>query len=135
MKQILILISLLSFTFSSAFAQTSSNSKVELKVLSWNIYMLPGIANLSKEIEKSNKRGRAEEIASLLSASDYDIIIFQEAFLPAARKRLVKGLSEIYPFQFGPTNPSGISLKTNSGSLISERINKYGLLCMLLSVI
>jgi endonuclease/exonuclease/phosphatase family metal-dependent hydrolase len=92
-----------------------------LNVLSWNIYMLPGITNLSKEIGKSHKKSRAEEIAQVLNNSNYDLVIFQEAFFNPARKLLAKNIKLKYPYQYGPINPSGLSLKTNSGIFIVSK--------------
>ncbi len=54
-------------------------SPQKLKLLSWNIYMLPGVI--------SNLNGRrAEAIGKWLAASDYDIVVFQEAFCPDSWK-------------------------------------------------
>ena len=105
-----------------AFSSLAQNQKKEtLDVLSWNIYMLPGITNLSKEIEKNNKKERATEIAEVINNSNYDVIVFQEAFFSPARGVLAKGIKEKYPFQYGPINPSGISLKTNSGIFVVSK--------------
>jgi len=95
--------------------------KKTLDVLSWNIYLLPGITNLSKEIEKNNKKERAAEIAEVLNNSKYDVVVFQEAFFSPARGVLAKSIKELYPFQYGPINPSGLSLKTNSGLFVVSK--------------
>lgn len=100
-------------------AQEQNNS---LDILSWNIYMLPGIANLSKEIDKSDKKGRAFEIAQLVNGSPYEIIVFQEAFFNPARRILSKNIMEQYPYQYGPINPSKASLKTSSGIFVVSKI-------------
>ena len=102
----------------SSFAQ---NQDAELKVLSWNIYFLPGIANLSKEIKKSDKKGRAQEIADYVNQSDYDVILFQEAFFNPARRILSKEIEREYPYQYGPINPSKMSLKTSSGVFVVSK--------------
>lgn len=100
-------------------AQTQAD---DLKILSWNIYMLPGITNLSKDIKKSDKRGRATEIAEMANKSNYDIIVFQEAFFGPARKVLSNNIKEAFPYQYGPFNPSKASLKTSSGIFIVSKI-------------
>lgn len=105
--------------FISSTAQNEPNDTLD--VLSWNIYMLPGIANLSKEIEKSAKKERALEIASVLNNSNYDVVIFQEAFFNPARRLLAKKITANYPFQYGPINPSGLSLKTSSGIFVVSK--------------
>lgn len=96
--------------------------KEDLNILSWNIYMLPGITNLSKSIEKNDKKLRAAEIADYLNANAYDIVVFQEAFFNPARRLLSKGIKEMYPYQYGPINPSKLSLKTSSGIFIVSKI-------------
>ncbi|MGB1248294.1 MAG: endonuclease/exonuclease/phosphatase family protein [Chitinophagales bacterium] len=93
-----------------------------LRILSWNIYMLPGIANLSKQIEKNQKRQRAVEIGEMISASDYDIVVFQESFFAPARRKLKKALKKAYPYMYGPINRGGFGLKTSSGIFIVSKI-------------
>jgi endonuclease/exonuclease/phosphatase family metal-dependent hydrolase len=83
-------------------------SPQKLKLLSWNIYMLPGV------ITNLNGR-RAEAIGKLLAASDYDIVVFQEAFCPLARMKLRRLLATRFPYQAGPANRKLFSVKTNSG--------------------
>lgn len=79
-----------------------------LKVLSWNIYMLP------KMVVRKGKRDRAHAIVEELRKSDFDVIVFQEAFLPAARSIIGEGLKDMFPYQYGPANNSK-SILTNSG--------------------
>ncbi len=81
---------------------------VNLKVLSWNIYMLPGIVS-------SNQAARAEAIGELLATTDYDIIAFQEAFHRKARKIISRHLQPAFSFQAGPANQKGIAFRTHSG--------------------
>lgn len=80
-----------------------------LKVLTWNIYMLPKI------VPGLHKRERAHAIVEALKKSDFDVIVFQEAFLPAARQIISEGLKGVYEFQYGPANNDGFTIKTNSG--------------------
>lgn len=87
----------------------------ELKILNWNIYMLPH-CNI---IHKNKKRARA--IADKLATMDYDIIVFQEAFDYRARKILRQSLSPKYPYIYGPANESFFSLRTNSGLWILSK--------------
>jgi len=80
----------------------------KIKILSWNIYMLPGFLS-------HGKKSRAEAIGRILASSDYDIIVFQEAFDANARNILSRFLQPAFPFEAGPANRKMISLKTNSG--------------------
>lgn len=96
--------------------ETEVDSK-NLKILSWNIYMLPKI------VVQRHKRERAHAIVDTLRKSDFDIIVFQEAFFPASREIIGEGLRTLYPYQYGPANNDGKTLKTNSGVWILSKIN------------
>ena len=89
---------------------TATNQKVDLKILSWNIYMLE-----ERFFIFTGQQQRASLIAALLAKEDYDVIVFQEAFNPKAREIIADGLSEKYPYQVGPLNDKKGLLKTNSG--------------------
>ncbi|MFN0201146.1 MAG: sphingomyelin phosphodiesterase [Bacteroidia bacterium] len=91
-------------------------STEKLKVLSWNIYMLPNM------IKPSQKRERAREIVNVVQNSDYDVIVFQEAFLSRARHIIRKGVKQLYPYQVGPANRKLIGLKMHSGVWILSRV-------------
>lgn len=89
----------------------------ELKILSWNIYMLPHL-----DFKNSNKM-RAAAIAKELNLSDYSIIIFQEAFDINARNKIREVLKQNFPFFYGPANNSSwYSTHTSSGLWIASRI-------------
>mgnify|MGYP003574901326 CR=1 FL=1 len=83
MKKLLALILLLpSLSFSA-----------EIKLLTWNIFMIP------KPINFSLQKTRSQEIAKQLAQTDYDVITLQEAFSPAARRRISKALALSHPYQ------------------------------------
>lgn len=88
----------------------------ELKILTWNIYMLPH-CNI---INKNKKRARA--IAEKLSQLEYDIILFEEAFDYRARRIIRNALNNKYPFIYGPANESFFSLRTNSGLWVLSKV-------------
>ena len=88
----------------------------KLKILTWNIYMLP----FCSKIHKNCKRAMA--IALEIPEYAYDIIIFEEAFDHQARKILRNQLKGYYPFMYGPANKSSFSFKTNSGIWILSKI-------------
>ncbi len=116
---LLLFLSLQDLTAMPVVSQNQENDSKEetnLKILSWNIYMLPAIA------VRPGKRERAYAIVEELKKSDFDVIVFQEAFLPAARKIIQEGLKDRYAFDYGPANNGGLSFKTNSGIwVISNR--------------
>jgi endonuclease/exonuclease/phosphatase family metal-dependent hydrolase len=89
----------------------------EMKILSWNIYMLPHL-----DFKNSNKL-RAVAIAKELNRSDYSIIVFQEAFDRKSRNIIREVLQENFPFFYGPVNNSSwYSAQTSSGLWIASRI-------------
>jgi len=96
-----------------SYKNFSSPSKI--KILSWNIYMLPGIAPIR------GRATRAKAIGETLKDSDYDVIVFQEAFHHKARRKIEKLLEEKFPYQAGPANRKLISMKTNSGIWIFSK--------------
>lgn len=101
------------------FPQNYNNSdqKKTLKILSWNIYMLPYFL-----YSGSNKAKRAEGIVEEIKKRDYDVVVFQEAFKARPRNILSKGLRAMYPYQYGPANKKAMTLKTNSGIWIVSKI-------------
>lgn len=88
----------------------------ELRILTYNIYMLPFCSELHRNT------GRAEAIAKELAESKFDIIVFEEAFDYKARKILRNHLKGKYPFIYGPANDSRFSFKTNSGIWLLSKI-------------
>lgn len=87
-----------------------------LKILSWNIYMLPYISLFNGNAD------RAKVIADKLQHSDYQIIVFQEAFSSKCRNILSKRLAREYPFQYGPANKCLMPFRTSSGLWVVSKI-------------
>lgn len=117
MKQVLLCICFLLFLLvSQAQPGPTSAPPEKIKILSWNIYMLPHfIASGSGKID------RARAIGETLSASDYDVIFFQEAFHPKSRKMIINQLISQFPYHSGPANKQVISPKANSGLWIFSK--------------
>ncbi len=86
-----------------------------LRVLSWNIYMLPKFAKIT------GKRQRAALIAMKMKAEQVDILVFQEAFLEDARRILRNELRAFFPYEYGPANEK-FSIKTNSGIWVLSKV-------------
>lgn len=87
----------------------------ELRILSWNIYMLPYLS-LFNDNDK-----RAKAIAERLNGSNYHLIVFQEAFSSKCRNIMSKILLAGFPYQYGPANEKRFSLRTNSGLWIVSK--------------
>ena len=113
MKALVLVLTSIFFAPVAGSAQPLASKKI--KVLSWNIYMLPGFLG-------TGKLSRAEAIGRLLAVSDYDVIVFQEAFHGNSRNIISRQLQPAFPFQAGPANQKSMSLKTNSGIWI---LSKY----------
>lgn len=94
---------------------TGLTQNTSLKILSWNIYMLP------RFIKNTGKLERAAKIGQNIQESDYDVIVFQEAFHKGARNTIKKYLEEKYPYMAGPANRQTFSLRTNSGLWILSK--------------
>ena len=90
----------------------------ELRILSWNIQMLP---RLLFKISRGPMR-RARLIPQHILDDKIDIIVFQEAFDPRARRILKRRLKETYPHIIGPANSGAFRLKTNSGIWMLSKI-------------
>jgi endonuclease/exonuclease/phosphatase family metal-dependent hydrolase len=105
LKFLLVLITIL-------FAQLSYAQ--ELKILSWNIFMIP------KPINWTFQKERAEIIVDTLKDSSYEVLFFQEAFAVSARKRLIAGLKNTYPFMV-TTNGKKFGTVQNSGLLVFSK--------------
>lgn len=122
---LVFIISLSAKTFAtdpdSTYRKDSSANKTEiepLRILSWNIFMLPAYI-FETEYKYKRALGIAEEIKKL----NYHIIVFQEAFHNIARSTIAKALLELYPYQYGPGNKSLI--RFNSGIWIISKIPLY----------
>lgn len=99
-----------------AFSQPAEDAGKELKILSWNIYMLPRFAL------HTGKRKRAREIVKEIPKENYDIIVFQEAFHGDARRIIKRAFKKLYPYRIGPANRRPWLIKTSSGVWILSKI-------------
>ena len=80
-----LIILLLANSFS--FSQSSDS----LKVVSWNVFLRPGILK-DKQLE------RVDSIAASILKMNADLVVLQEVFHKKSRKKLIKALSEAYPY-------------------------------------
>jgi len=103
-------------TIDSCATDSAPGSPFRLKILSWNIGMLPVLDLFAGNDE------RAEAVATALFSCDYDIIVFQEAFSPVARSIILNKLHDLYHFVYGPVNKQILSLKFNSGIWILSKV-------------
>ncbi len=111
----IILLSIFISTIAKANTIQNPPPQDTLKILSWNIHMLPYFVYY-----KSKKRIRARRILEEVKNSDYQILVFQEVFHRRVRKKLKRALKKKYPYQYGPANRKRFKLKTNSGIWVAS---------------
>ncbi|PLX09075.1 MAG: hypothetical protein C0596_04545 [Marinilabiliales bacterium] len=100
---------LILFLYSFVYSQ-----ETELNILTWNIQMLPnGPSIFSKDLRKLQKV-RLSKIIEHCNSAEYDIIVFQEVFDRELRRKLVRKLQKVYPYQ--------IKTKTKFGRLTSNGV-------------
>lgn len=99
-------------TACSALAQTNEGV-VTLNVLSWNIFMRPAGLFWDGQLE------RAKHIGALLKDSEYDVLLFQEAFGKKSMKILKEALGGEFPYEILPANTNRIF---NNGLWVLSRI-------------
>ncbi len=87
----------------------------EIKLLTWNVFMLPPPINFSKQ------KLRASHISQKLVESDYDIILLQEAFMNSTRKSIARSLKEKYPYQEHLRKSKKLLHFVNSGLFIASK--------------
>lgn len=75
-------------------ATTTSVFASQIKLLSWNVYMLP------KPIKVSWQKYRTEIISQQLSKSDYDVMFFQEAFVGSFHDAMKSKLKKTHPHHY-----------------------------------
>jgi endonuclease/exonuclease/phosphatase family metal-dependent hydrolase len=88
----------------------------ELRLLSWNIFMIP------KPINFSLQGQRAPLMAKALKSSSYDIILLQEGFRKRTRGLLNRELRKNFPFQEYLQRSVRPNHFLNSGLLIYSRL-------------
>lgn len=90
--------------------------KEELKILSWNIFMLPYIGAIN------NNSNRAKAIGEIIFYMNYDIVVFQEAFNSFSRKLILNELKNKYKYVYSPVNEENNYWETNSGIWVLSKI-------------
>ncbi|HTA28546.1 MAG TPA: sphingomyelin phosphodiesterase [Bacteroidia bacterium] len=99
-----------------SFSQCENQSKGgQLKIITWNIYMLPHLFVHTGQAE------RAKEIADTLKNVDADVIVFEEAFDNKARNIIRNNLKAYFPYESG--DPGKKSMwKTSCGVWIISKV-------------
>ncbi|MBP7076144.1 MAG: endonuclease/exonuclease/phosphatase family protein [Bacteroidales bacterium] len=99
---------------------TDTSETVILKVLSWNIQMLPNGFDIFSESLRKLQHVRVDWIIEHCLAQDYDIIVFQEVFDVQMKHKIRKHLKSEYPFQVNTRTKFGRF--TSNGILIVSKL-------------
>lgn len=106
-------------TSSWAQIEPLEEGQTNLKLLTWNVQLLPrGMRAFSSSLRKQQKE-RLPHIIEHCQQADYDVIVFQEVFDAPLSKKLQKALKKKYPYQCKPLKQFG--RMTSSGVLIVSR--------------
>lgn len=101
--------------------QAAAKSETSLKILTWNIQMLPTVlAAFTAKLDKMQYE-RVPWIVDYLKTQDYDLICFQEALDPRAVQQLVEGLRPVYPYVVLPRY-GGHFWQQSNGVLFVSRV-------------
>jgi endonuclease/exonuclease/phosphatase family metal-dependent hydrolase len=94
----------------------------DLKVLSWNTYLLPPVNPLGivKLFNDTHQEERAQQMATKLAAADYEVLFLQETFHKASRNKLEKGLKEKFPHHAYPEKKKFMTF-TSSGLAVYSK--------------
>ncbi len=118
------LCSLFFLVMSNHLNACSANDTVQLRVLSWNIQMLPNsIALFSKALQKKQAL-RTPWVIDFCLKQSYDVIVFQEVFDVQIKKKLQKGLKEVFPYQQNTFTKAG-RLSSNGILIVSRHPIRY----------
>lgn len=101
------------------FARAVFGQVDSLSVISWNVFLRPGILN-------DGQNERVDSIANWLTNSEADVLVLEEVFHRKSRKKLIDELNSIYPHytRRGKTGFWGVSsglLIFSKDSIIEEK--------------
>jgi endonuclease/exonuclease/phosphatase family metal-dependent hydrolase len=92
-----------------------------LKLLSWNIQMLPTALSFASEKLQKGQTLRAPWIIEYLNEQDYDLVVLQEVIDPAITAQLKEGLRSTYPHIVSVDAQQGVS-GCSGGILFAGRV-------------
>jgi endonuclease/exonuclease/phosphatase family metal-dependent hydrolase len=87
----------------------------ELKLLSWNLFMLP------KPLNFSLQQTRAKMMAEFLPHSGHDIYLFQETFAGMTKKKLSKAFKKSHPYEARLESDKKFPHLLDSGLMVFSR--------------
>lgn len=87
----------------------------ELKILSWNLFLLP------KPLNFSLQQTRTKMITEFLPQSGHDIYLFQETFAGQSKKKLAKAFKKTHPFEARLNSDKKFPHFLDSGLMVFSR--------------
>lgn len=112
MRPVFFSIVLSIFSVTTVFSQATEQHS-SLNVLSWNIFMRPASLFWDGQLT------RAKHIGALLKDSEYDVLLFQEAFGKKSMKLLREALEGEFPYEIEPMNNGKVF---NNGLWVLSRV-------------
>ena len=100
---------------------TNATENDTIKIVSWNIKMVPKALGLFTKSARKKQKDRAPRIIQYLNNTNFDIVILQELFDQSITKKFCQDLSINYPFILSPIKER-FTLKMTSGVMI---LSKY----------
>ena len=104
---------------------SQQEEKSRVKILSWNIQMLPNFFSPFSELLRKNQKDRLPEIMKYLYKADYDIVILQEVFDANMKRKLKRFLRLKYPYIQMPLGRKIGWKGTNGIMILSKHPMKY----------
>ena len=101
---------------SAAVSPPGSASQDTLKILTWNVWLMPPWT-----FQSPHNARRAAAIGAALLELDYDVLCLEKVFDERGRRALDQALSPRYPYRYGPVNCRGC-LKQTSGVYVLSRL-------------
>ena len=105
------------------FSQQEKESRI--KILSWNIQMLPNFFSPFSELLRKNQKDRLPEIMKYLYKAEYDIVVLQEVFDVNIKRKLKRFLRIKYPYIQMPLGRKIDWKGTNGIMILSKYPMKY----------
>jgi len=115
------IVALCIFCFSNKVGLT--NGKIigdTLKLVSWNIQMLPDIYSPFTHLVRKKQKPRVAKIIQYLNAANFDVVVLQEVFDIQMEKKIKIGLKSNYPYIQQPIKKKP-SIKLSNGVMILSK--------------
>ncbi len=96
----------------SAFAAEPAKDGVPVRMLTWNIQMLPTLVDAFSTSLQKMQYERLPWIIEYLGKADYDVVCLQEVLDPIITPQLIEALKKTYPYIVEPQKDPGNMLSS-----------------------